>query len=317
MPRKIPIPSHLNGASFLSGDSDFHGLGRGRLRGRDVGHPFHGAYCVGIDLDSVLGLCRAFEPVMVAGQFFSHFTAALLFGVPLPEWVLPSPLHVVTLAARAATSKSAPRYRGVVGHVFVDVGMTTGLQIGLPVVGVADLWFQLASVLSREDLVAAGDYLISGRRQWGGSRQQPLATLAALEAAVARSARRRGTITANWALSRLRIDVDSRPESLLRLVLVAEGFPEPGINIPTLVDDGKLTLHADLTWREWKIVLEYEGEEHRLNKRRFRSDISRREKFETAGWRVIRVTADDLGFDREAFIARVHRVIRERVSIAM
>lgn len=35
--------------------------------------------------------------------------------------------------------------------------------------------------------------------------------------------------------------------------------------------------------------------------------------FEAAGWRVIRVTADDLDSQREEFIARVHDVLAARM----
>ncbi len=35
--------------------------------------------------------------------------------------------------------------------------------------------------------------------------------------------------------------------------------------------------------------------------------------FEAAGWRVIRVTADDLGPLRDEFIARVHSVLAARL----
>ncbi|HEY9424971.1 MAG TPA: hypothetical protein VIP54_09240, partial [Microterricola sp.] len=56
----------------------------------------------------------------------------------------------------------------------------------------------------------------------------------------------------------------------------------------------------------------YEGDEHRESKRRFRADIRRREKFEAAGWRVIRVTADDLGEELGAFIGRVRAIVSAR-----
>ena len=107
MPRKIPLPRRLNGTSFLARDFEFHGLGRGRLRNRDGEHPFHGIYAVGVDLGTVFGLCRACESAMADDQFFSHSTAAELFGIPLPAWVQASPLHVATVAANAGARGAA------------------------------------------------------------------------------------------------------------------------------------------------------------------------------------------------------------------
>jgi hypothetical protein len=176
----------------------------------------------------------------------------------------------------------------------------------------ATTWCQLAPFLSREDLVAAGDYLVSGTRLRGGSRSEPLCTVAQLEAAVIRMRGCRGSVKLTWAVVRVRVGVDSRPESLTRLLLVGAGIPEPVIDAPTEVDDGHLVLHADLTFVEWRTVLDYEGDGHRTNARTFRKDIERRELFESAGWRYFRVTADDVFVRPDVFVARVRRILIER-----
>lgn len=116
----------------------------------------------------------------------------------------------------------------------------------------------------------------------------------------------------SWALPRLRYGVDSRPESRMRLLLVAGGIPEPLINAPTLVEGGTRVLHGDLTLEKWRVVLDYEGDGHRTSKRQFRDDIERRELFESAGRRVIRVTADDIFLRPDVFLARVRRILAER-----
>jgi len=165
--------------------------------------------------------------------------------------------------------------------------------------------------MSPNDLVAAGDFIISGLRTTTG-REQPLASVADLRSAATRNRGKRGARAVRWALPLLRSPVDSRPESLLRLLLIASGFPEPIVNDATLVENGALVLHPDLKWPQWRIVFEYEGDGHREDKRRFRRDISRKEQFEDAGWRVIRVTSDDLFVNPVAFIARVRRIVAER-----
>lgn len=293
--------------AFLTSDSAGHGLGRGRLRGPDVQHAFHGSSSVGLDLESVLELCRAYEPLLRVNQFFSHLTSALLHGIPLPD-IAPMPLHISCVGA------APPRRAGVIGHLVETVG--TIFVAGIPVVSAADTWCQLATLLCREDLVAAGDYLISGVRLPGGGRTVPKCTPGELAAAVSRFARRRGAVKLIWALPRLRTGVDSRTESRLRLLLVAAGLPEPIVGLAILVKEGHLTLHGDLAYKQWQMVFEYEGAEHYRNRKRFLSDIERRELYEAALWRVVRVTSDHLFVDPEAFIARVRAIIHLRKSAA-
>lgn len=305
MPKIVPIPSLLRGTSILTRDAPDHSLTRGRLRGADVDHPFHGVSCVDLDLASILGLCRAYGPRLGPGEAFSHSTAAALLDVPLPESIGVAPLHVSSRG-----SQSRPRSRSVVGH-----RLTLGefaMCGGLPVTDPPTTWCQLAAFLSREDLVAAGDFLLSGRRLPGGSRTEPLSSIPLLEAAVRRFSGGRGVTKLAWAVPRVRFGVDSRPESLVRLRLTATGIPEPRVNAPTPVDGGRLILHADLTFEEWKVVLDYEGDGHRTDARTFRNDIERRELFEAAGWRHIRVTADHLFVHPGAFTDRVKRILRER-----
>lgn len=277
MPSRVPLPQRLRGASFRASDEEFHELGRGRLRGQGVQHPFHGACSVELDLSTVIGLCRSYEPMLGAGQYFSHTTAATLHGIPLPLVIVEAslvkapPLHVATLVSRTPA-----RTRGVIGHALTANDVDVAVVAGLPVIGAADTWCHLAAMLSRHDLVAAG-VLITGKRMSAGGRQQPQCTIAELEIAVIRHRGRRGAAALSRALPRLRTGVDSRPETLLRLLLVGAGLPEPSVGLDVTVDDGMLTLHPDLAFERQQVVFEYEGDEHRTSKRRFRSDIERRE----------------------------------------
>ncbi|WP_394770269.1 hypothetical protein [Lacisediminihabitans sp.] len=305
MPRIVPIPRRLVGTAFLTSNAAGHSLTRGRLRGADVAHPFHGVSCVDLDLASILGLCRAYEPRLGPGEVFSHTTAAAVLGVPLPESIAVAPLHV---SSRGSASR--PRSRAVVGHRLTlgDVAICGDL----PVTDPATTWCHLAVFLSREDLVAAGDFLVSGRRLPGGSRTEPLASIAMLEAAVRRFRGGRGVTKLAWAVTRIRFGVDSRPESHTRLLLVAAGIPEPRVNFATPVDGGRRILHADLTLEEWRVLFDYEGDGHRTDARTFRNDIERRELFEAAGWRHIRVTADNVFVRPGQFTDRVKGILRER-----
>ena len=103
---------------------------------------------------------------------------------------------------------------------------------------------------------------------------------------------------------------ESPMETRLRLLLTRSGLPEPRLNPAIRIGDQ--TLHPDLLYPQWRVAIEYEGEQHRTDERQWRHDIWRREVFEDAGWRQIRVTKDDILKEPEALLARVARILAKR-----
>jgi hypothetical protein len=275
------------------------------LRGRDVSAPFHGIRSVDLDPASITDRCRMFTPRMHAGDAFCSVTAALLYRMPLPRDLEDDPrLHVTV-----SDGRHPPRVRGICGHRFT-VSRGVWSADGIPVVNPVDTWVQLASLLTAEDLVAVGDFLVSGRVYPGG-REPPLSTIAELTSAVGSLRGVRGLAKLRWAAAMVRTGVDSRPESHLRLLFVAKGLPEPAVNPPVYAPSGEFLGRPDLAYLHLKLLFEYEGDYHRTSPAQFRRDISRREHFEEHGWRVMRVTSDDLHTTPRAFVARVIR--RSRV----
>ncbi|WP_130506413.1 hypothetical protein [Microterricola gilva] len=307
MPEQRPFQSYLRGAAFRTAATGHHGLTPGRLRSRELDAPFHGVRTLGIRADNVFDRCLSYEPLLARNHVFCAQTAAALLGLPLPRSLrADTRLHVGALGGQG------PRRAGVIGHRLpIDTPCADSVG-GFTVTDAASTWCQLAAALSREELTAAGDFILSGIRRPGGGRSDALAQLEELRAAVSRHGAGRGATALRWALEHVRVGVDSPQETRLRLALVAHGFAEPVIGFPVAVDHGTLTLHPDLAWPDLRLAIEYEGDEHRESKRRFRADIRRREKFEAAGWRVIRVTADDLGEELRAFITRVRAIVAGR-----
>lgn len=288
-PQALPLP--LRREMFATGDARALGVRSSRLRSRDLHHPFHGVHTL-IPPSTVRELCEAFLLVMPDEAYFSHQTAAVLLGIPLPPSIALDAVHVTVAYPRAA-----PRGRGVSGH---SLGTVDGeIMDGLPVCSPALVWCQLASVLEREDLVAAGDHLV-------GARQRPaLAGIDELGDAADGLRRTQGGSARAWALQRIRAGADSRPETLLRLLLERRGHRDLEVNAPTTVRGGRLVLHPDLSIPSSRIAFEYEGDGHRVDERQWHLDIERRELLEAEGWRVVRVTARDLFHDRAAFLRRL------------
>ncbi|MDN4595813.1 hypothetical protein [Leifsonia virtsii] len=246
--------------------------------------------------ESIRELCVAYLAVMPSAAFFSHSTAAALLGIPLPSTVSTFPLHVTVRAPR-----SAPQGRGIIGH---SLGSVAGQIVdGLPVCTPAHVWCQLAAEVGGADLVAAADHLV-------GARARPaLATVDELAQLSAQLTRVRGGRARAWALPRIRFGAESRPETLLRLFLEELGFVDLEVNLPVMVDAGRVTLHPDLSLPAARIAFEYEGDRHRMDRRQWSQDIRRRELLEFAGWRVVRVTAADLFHDRRTFVDRLRRFV--------
>lgn len=273
------------------------------MRGSDIVRPFHGVVAFDLELDDIRERCRAFEPLLLPGQCFSHLTALALVGVPLPGWADAEPLHVSVLFPR-----TPPRGEGVRGHSLRTLTITTHQRY--PIADPAQAWCQSAALLAREDLVAAGDALVTGQRI-RGARSAGVSSISGLSEA-ARSLRGSpGAAKVAWALPRIRAGVDSRPETLLRLLCVRGRLPEPTPDFEVEVAGG-LLLHADLAFPRERVLLDYEGDGHRVDRATWLRDLRRRELFEDAGYRVIRVTAADLFHDSEAFLARLRAVLASR-----
>lgn len=305
MPKVVPIPEHLRATSFTLETAHAFGVTSGRLRGPDIAHPFHGVNAVHQIADDVESLARAYMPRLAVGQYFSHVTAARILEAPLPQ-----SCDTRTLDITVAWPRTPPRTRNVRGHSSRPGLVSTTIHHGLPIVAAADIWCQLASVLTREDLVAVGDYLLSGN-VWHGNARAPFATIDDMVASVQRHARSRGATRARWALPLIRTKVDARPESLLRLLFRSAGLPEPLIGDPTPVAGG-LILHPDLKLERWRVVFEYEGELHFTDPRQARLDINRRRMLEAAGWTVVRVTSDDVFVHPDRFIREVRAILASR-----
>lgn len=105
----------------------------------------------------------------------------------------------------------------------------------------------------------------------------------------------------------------SPKESWLRLLLIDAGLPKPATQIP--VNAGwSLAGVLDMGWEDYLVALEYDGDQHRTDRRQFVKDIRRQEMFADLGWTVIRVVAehrpdDIVGRARQALIRRGYREI--------
>ncbi len=100
----------------------------------------------------------------------------------------------------------------------------------------------------------------------------------------------------------MRPGTDSAPETRLRLLLLEAGCPEPEVN--GIVPTSRGAFHGDLVFRDQRVIVEYDGEQHRTDDRQYSIDGDRLDAIMAAGWRVIRVDKR-LIRRREELVARI------------
>jgi hypothetical protein len=108
-----------------------------------------------------------------------------------------------------------------------------------------------------------------------------------------RYAGRRGIARARRAVDLFDAGAQSPKESWLRIVLIEAGLPRPQTQIPVLDEFGSAFAYLDMGWEDLKVAVEYDGEQHRGDRRQFGWDIRRLERLQRKGWIVIRVVAGD------------------------
>jgi hypothetical protein len=108
----------------------------------------------------------------------------------------------------------------------------------------------------------------------------------------------------------------SPKETWLRLLLLDAGLPTLTTQIP-VVDGYRTVAVLDMGWPEFGVAVEYDGDQHRSDRRQYVKDQWRLRKLAELGWIVIRVIAEDKPDDviervRRALLARRWRPKRAR-----
>lgn len=287
MPRRVHLPTQISTAPFHISTGVALGMTSGRLRGGDLARPFDGVRVARGhgEIDAI----AAYATRMRAAHHFSHWSAAEIHGLPVPRY--DGPLHVTAVAPAVA-----PRMRGVSGHSArtANLMLVKGLRVSTPV----DTWVTMATELSVRDLVILGDALVR--------RNRPVASMDELAAAVLAHRGKRGAASLTAAFASVRPRTDSVAETRLRLAIVGFGLPEPEVNVEVRDDRGRLIAIADLAYPEWKVVAEYDGDQHRTDDRQFFRDVDRLDDLAHERWRVIRFNRSHM---TDARLHKLHRAL--------
>lgn len=295
MPRRVILPPDLVARPFAVGPAVARGIGRDRLDSPDLVRPFHG-----VRARAGSSVIDAYVPRLRQHDRFSHTSALAVWGAPLPDRVL-DVVHVTTPVGRL----DAPRARGVVGHQTSSGG--TGYHRDLPVSDVVTAFVESASLLTLDELVTVGDYLVLDPHVLDPSIMGPLTSLTALRRAAAAS-RGRGVRIARAAAELAREGVESPMETVLRLLLHRAGLPEPRCGFE--LNDGRRRIGwFDLAWPAFRVIAEYDGDGHRTSTEQYDRDIQRFDDAAEIEWQVVRVRKRGIFGSPDVTVRRVTRAL--------
>ncbi len=289
------VPEPLPHA-FSVHDAYLNGMTRSQLRNPALQRPFHGVrFAPGVEAD-VIDRCNAFSMRMPRHYVYSHVTAAVMLGIPLPPMLRAGQLHVISPSPARAT-----KALGAIGHSVTLHPSEVIERYGVRITSAERTWCDLAAMLDLPDLVAAGDMLL-----W---REAPVTTIGRLQDAVAQYRSQRGRVQLRRALPLLSSHSRSQPESIVRVALVESALPDPVPNFPVWF--GPVRREVDLAYPAYRVGLEYQGDHHRTDRAQWRGDIRRGNDAVDAGWSLVYFTGDDL-LDLPDVLARTERRLRSR-----
>lgn len=307
MPRPLtPLPEDLPFA-FTTAEGRELGLGTPALRHRRFERPFRGtrvladAERAGLSRSQHIEfLARCYAPKLRQGEVFSHVTALVLLGCPVRS----SPVLHVT-SPRPLTP---PRASGVRGHSTSSTLDVVEGSSRLPVSAPAQALQQAAALISVRELVVAIDFLITDQRTNHDTHLGAPPRIAELSE-VAR-APTRGVRNLRRALGLARVGSGSRMETLLRLILADVHLDHHFMLQQDIFDEHGWIGRFDLVCESRRLIVEYDGEQHRTHRAQYVRDEYRLDRVREAGYRVLRFRADDVLRAPLAVARRVAEAIR-------
>lgn len=241
------------------------------------------------------------------GVFYSHHTAAALWGIP----VVPRAndrLDIGVYGRSHGSRKDAFR-----SHRFAPDSVRVVSLGGAPVTDPASTWVTLAARLPRQAAVALGDAVLYAPRYPGTARLKrlPLARPEEIHRLVTWPRRPARRILTDLA-AQLSHQAASPPETHLRLMLSEWGLPAPKLDFDVCDERGRLLGCSELAFAESRLALEYEGDHHRIDTRQWNRDIEKYRAYAENGWEVLRVTAQLLYREQSTLRAQVEEALARR-----
>jgi hypothetical protein len=249
-------------------------------------HPLHGGWVYAMTRSPLSRQGRYLAAVMACGSGarLSHRAAADLWGI--------RPASVSPEVTVPEVSRHVP---GVRIHRTRMLDPRDFTELGIPVTSVARLLLDLAAVLSAPDLEVVIDR----------AERQSLFDLTAVVDVLERGRRKKGAgtlrkVMAAYEASTQKSGLERTSKTLLR---TACDIPSPFFN--ALVEGESRTHEVDVLWEAHRLAVQLDGHEfHRTRRDRERDALSDGD-LELAGYRVMRLTWDDVNVNGERTLRRL------------
>jgi very-short-patch-repair endonuclease len=135
-------------------------------------------------------------------------------------------------------------------------------------------------------------------------------TLADVDTLIDRHRGTRGIVQLREVIRLADVDAESPQETRTRLVLTGAGLRPQRTQIDVFNRFGDHVHRIDMGWPQWKVGVEYDGEQHWTNPTIRAKDIDQEAELEALGWRIIRVSAEMLRYRPHTIVERARAALR-------
>lgn len=226
----------------------------------------------------------------------SHWSAAQLWGLPVPRQLLQKQMSVCLPVSNARRQRAGLALRRVRLRATEQT-----VHGGLPVTTVPRTLLDISRTSpDRAAAVAAGDAALASG----------LCTAEEASAALRAGIRTPGIRLARTTVPLLDGRSRSPQESRVRLILHDAGLPAPCPNWPLFGESGSLIAIGDLVYLRWLTWLEYDGFAAHTQRRTFREDPARERRIRARGFDVIRLVDTDVHHPA-VLVGLVRRTLRD------
>jgi len=277
------VPAVLRNGPFTLAEARAAGLTQECLRSKSWRRLGQGLYCWRAWDEEPWQLLAAWQRMLPSKALFAGATAAWLWGIgPFPS----TQIEVILPPNSSVRSRAGLHVRRCV----IDTGDVARVR-GIRVTTLARTLCDLCARLSAVDALVACDMALRNRHP------NPFATTQARLPGIGRLRK----------LAALSAPAESLMETRLRWLLLRAGLPRPAVQSDLRDLDGRFVGRADLYYSSARLVIEYDGANHRD---RLIDDDRRQNLLVSAGFRLLRFTAPDLDWP-DLVVSQVRRALHE------
>jgi very-short-patch-repair endonuclease len=120
----------------------------------------------------------------------------------------------------------------------------------------------------------------------------------------------RGLVQLREAVNLSDAGAESPQETRTRLILTDAGLRPQRTQIEVFDNFGEFVARLDMGWDDWRVGVQYDGEQHWTDPKRRTRDIDQHAELDALGWRIVRVGADMLRYRPATIVARTRAALR-------